>query len=179
MKAVAVAAVVMTGLTALTNGQASAALALVAALVAVLLYRATRMAGSRKLAIHTHGGHEAKVAARHEGGHVALAKAAGGRVLSAHINPDGSGVTYVRLPASATAVDEIAVCVAGEVAARTRSGCGGDQDNMRAVLASLPPHERAAAKKAGYSRASSVVNGFLGDGGVSSTAEKLLRDGRL
>lgn len=177
MRIVFVSAVALTALTALANGNPGAALAL-AALV-IVLYRATRMVGGRKLAIHTHGGHEAQVAARHEGGHVALAKAAGGKVLGARINPDGSGVTYVRLPASATAVDEIAVCVAGEVAARTSSGCGGDQANMRAVIAALPPGERAAARKAGYARASNVVNGFFGDGGVSSTAEKLLRDGRL
>lgn len=179
MKAVFVAAVVMTALTAVVNGRPGAALVIGVAVAAILLRHVTRTAGSRKLAIHTEPGHEARVAARHEGGHVALARAAGGKVLGAHIYPDGSGVTYVRMPASATAVDEIAVCVSGEVAARTSSGCGGDQANMRAVLASLPPGERNAARRAGYARAQSVVGGFLFDGGVSTTAEKLLRDGSL
>jgi hypothetical protein len=181
MRTVFAAAVALTALSALMNNNPGAALLLVAAAawLAVRARSAARMVGSRKLAIRTEPGHEVKVAARHEGGHVALAKAAGGKVLGAEVYPDGSGVTWVRMPASATVVDEIAVCVAGEVAARTSRGCSSDQADVRAALATLPAGERDAARRAGYDRARSVVGGFLFDGGVSATAEKLLRDGRL
>lgn len=150
-----------------------------AALVVARVYGFARTVGGRQMAVRTGPGHGTKLAARHEGGHIALAKAAGGRVTGAYIYPDGSGVTYIKMPASASIVDHIAIDVAGEVAAGTSWGCESDQAYMRAALATLPPEQRAAAKKAGYARASNVVNGFFGDGGVSSAAEKLLRDGRL
>lgn len=157
---------------------AASAVVVTAACVAVKVHGFARTIGGRKMVVRTHAGHGTTLAARHEGGHIALAKAAGGRVTGAYIYPDGSGVTYIKMPASASIVDHIAVDVAGEVAAGTNWGCESDQAYMRAALASLPAGERSAAKKAGYARASNVVNGFFSDGGVSSAAERLLRDGR-
>ena len=119
------------------------------------------------------------MAARHEGGHVAVGRAVGGEVLGAQIFPDGSGVTYVRLPRSATAVQEIAVCVAGEVAAGTSTGCQGDQADVATVLATLPPGQRAGARRAGYAQAAAVLGGFFSDGGASAAAARLLERGRL
>lgn len=179
MKSVFIAAVAMTALSALAKGNPEVAVLIGVVLVGVLLRPILRTAGGRAMVVRTHGGHGTKLAATHEGGHVALVKAAGGRVLDARIYPDGSGITRFKLPADVPIADVIAIDVAGEVASGTRAGCDSDQGYMRAALATLPPGERNAARKAGYARASGVVNGFFTDGGVSTTAEKLLRDGNL
>lgn len=126
--------------------------------------------------VHISSGHGPRVAAIHEGGHAAVAKAVGGRVEHAWIRPDGSGMCRVRLPETATAADWIAVNVAGEVASGTRAGCHGDQAAMREELAALPPGERAAAKAAGYATARRVLRGW-GDGGAAKVADALMRDG--
>jgi hypothetical protein len=131
------------------------------------------------MAVRTHPGHEVKIAARHEGGHAALVKAVGGRVHSVAIYPDGSGITWYSLPRNASVVDQVAVTVAGEVAAGTKSGCSSDQAHMRAELAQLPSSERGAAQRAGYAKARSVTGGFFSDGGVSSTASELLKKGTV
>lgn len=147
--------------------------------VAGLALPSPSLAMGRHVAIHTHGGHGTKLAAIHEGGHVAVAKAVGARVHGAEIFPDGSGVTWLTFPRNATPIDDVAVSVAGEVAAGTKRGCASDQAYMRAALAKLPASERAAAKKAGYAKARSTVGGFFFDGGVSSTAAQLLKKGRI
>lgn len=160
-------------------GRVGVAVAVVAGLAVVARARTfAATVGGRKMAVRTGPGHGTRVAARHEGGHVAVTRAVGGRVTGARIYPDGSGVTWLRLPRGASVVDQVAVDVAGEVAANTSFGCGSDQAYMRAALAQLPPGERAAAKRAGYARARGVVDGWFSDGGVSRTAAKLLRDGR-
>jgi len=135
--------------------------------------------GGRRIVVRTEGGHGTKLAAHHESGHIAVTRAVGGRVLCAHIYPDGSGVTYLKLPANTSAIDRIAVDVAGEVAAGSNEGCESDQTYMRAVLNRLPAHEREAARDAGYARARGVLGGFWSDGGAQDAAATLLRDGRL
>lgn len=145
---------------------------------AVVLFVLSRIARPVRTA-RTGLGHGTDEAATHEGGHCALVKAAGGTVLDARIYPDGSGYTRFRMPSKATVVDQLAVDVAGEVAAGTSRGCESDHAYRDALLATLPSSERAAAKKAGYDRASNVVKGFFTDGGVSHTARRLMERGRL
>lgn len=158
---------------------AVAVVAVVALRVIVKVRGFARTMGGRQMVAHTEPGHGPKDAADHEGGHCALVKAAGGRVLDAWINPDGSGFTRYKLPSGVSITDLIAIKVAGEVAAGTSRGCESDQASMRAVLATLPPEERDAARRAGYDRARAVTGGFLFDGGVAVTSERLLRHGRL
>jgi hypothetical protein len=88
-------------------------------------------------------------------------------------------VTWLDIPAHLTPAQRIAIDVSGEVAAGTKAGCGSDQEYMRQALAQLPKHERAAAKRAGYALARGTVGGWIFDGGVSSTADKLMKKGRV
>lgn len=135
--------------------------------------------GGRMIAVRTHGGHGTKLAARHEAGHYHVGLRVGAKVHGAEINPDGSGTTWVQMPRGASVVDEIAVDVAGHVAAGTSRGCdgfhGSDFDQMRDQLARLPRRDRAAAQQAGYARARQIVRSAP----INRTASRLLKHGSI
>lgn len=154
-----------------------------AAIVAGLLYAYRgvflRALPSRGYVVHSSGGSRQEVAI-HEGGHVALIEDAGGTVVEAVIHPGGlGGYTRFTIPDDTPVESLIAIDVAGEVATGTSRGCRTDHNYMQQTLATLPSGERSRVKRAGYSRANSVIHGFFGDGGVSRTANKLLRNGRI
>jgi hypothetical protein len=149
------------------------------AVALVVADRQTRYIGGRRIEARTGPGHGTRFAARHEGGHIAVTRAVGGRVHSAQLFPDGSGVTYLTLPRGATVAEQVAVDVAGSVATGSSWGCSSDFDYMRQALATLPPAERSAAKSEGYAIARRTCNGFLSDGGVGASARKLYEDGHL
>ena len=139
----------------------------------------SRMCG-RTVAVRT-GNSSCKVAAWHEAGHFATAKAVGGRVRGAAVFPDGSGVTVLKLPRRVTAAQDVAVDVAGHVASDTASGCdgfeGSDFDQMRDVLAGLPKDQRDAVKAQGYRIAERVCHGLFSP--VPGLARRLERDRQI
>jgi len=137
--------------------------------------------GSYRVAVHTHGGHGTRLAARHEAGHYHVGKKVGGTVTGAEIYPDGSGITWVDIPCKAGPAAAVAVAVAGQVAAGTKRGCdgfaGSDFDFKRQILRSLPAHERAAVERQGYALARQYCNGLLSP--VPSLAKRIYRDGKI
>lgn len=137
------------------------------------------MSGTRRVEIHTHGGHGTKTAARHEAGHRRMAKANGWRVHSAEIFADGSGVTRLDIPRNATPEQLVAIDVSGGIAAGTWAGCGSDLSYMREDLKRVPAKDRARVKRAGYALARKTVGGWIFDGGVSSDADKIYKKGRI
>lgn len=160
-----------------TAGIAVAALAALGVLVA--WFRPGSRVGGRMIAVHTHGGHGTKLAARHEAGHYHVALKVGAKVHGAEIYPDGSGVTWVQMPRGASVVDEIAVDVAGHVAAGTTAGCdgfhGSDFDQVRRQQRRLPSRERAAAKQAGYAKSRQLVRRSP----IKRTERRLLKHGSI
>jgi hypothetical protein len=156
--------------------------ALVVAMVAVFLLArkgSLPAAGYRRITIHTHGGHGLRVAARHEAGHVLMAKAVGARVHSAEIHPDGSGRTRLDIPVGIEPKKRIAIDVAGEVASGTSAGCGSDHGYRDALLATLPASARGGEKRGGYALARRHVGGLFFDGGVSSLADRIQKKGHV
>lgn len=153
-----------------------------AALVVAWARPRSRMCG-RVVAVHTHasGDGEQWITARHEAGHYHVTRAVGGKARGAVVFPDGSGVTLVKLPRKVTKAQDIAVDVAGHVAAGTSRGCdgfaGSDFDQMRQVLATVPPGERAALKAKGYAIARRHVHGLFSP--VPSLAKRLHRDKQI
>lgn len=137
------------------------------------------IAGTRRIVVRTHGGHGTKTAARHEAGHYLYAKKRGWRVVSAQIFPDGSGVTKLDVPANASVEELVGLDASGGIAAGTWSGCGSDLKYMKQDLKRVPAGKRAAAKRAGYALARRHVGGLIFDGGVSSTADKIHKKGRI
>lgn len=140
---------------------------------------ALAMGGTRRVEIHTHGGHGTKTAARHEAGHRRMAKAMGWKVHSAEIFPDGSGVTRLDIPKTASVPELVAISASGGIAAGTWAGCGSDLDYMKADLKHLPANERGKAKREGYALARRTVGGWIFDGGVSTDAAAIYKNGRI
>jgi hypothetical protein len=134
-----------------------------------------RYVGGPRMVLHTHGNDDREVAAWHEAGHVHTARHVRGKVTGAAIHPDGSGVTYLRLPRGATPIERVAVDVSGEVASGTADGCGSDHRYMRQVLASVPSSARGEVKAGGYALARRVCTRSA----LRSTATRLLERGRL
>lgn len=134
-----------------------------------------------RMAVHTHGGHGTRLAARHEAGHYHVGRQVGGHVSGAEIFPDGSGVTYVDIPYKAGAAAAVAVAVAGQVAAGTSKGCdgfkGSDFDFKRTILRSLPADQRAAVEREGYALARRHCNGLFSP--VPGIANRIYKDGRI
>ncbi|MDN5855460.1 MAG: hypothetical protein L0K86_21975 [Actinomycetia bacterium] len=159
-------------------GVAAVVVAVAAALSSVGWVSTQRV---HRMAVHTHGGHGTRLAARHEAGHYHVGHKVGGRVSGAKIYPDGSGITWVDVPCSAGPAAAVAVAVAGQVAAGTKKGCdgfkGSDFDFKRQILRSLPADQRATVERAGYQIARRHCNGLFSP--VPSIAARLYRDGKI
>jgi hypothetical protein len=140
---------------------------------------ARAMSGTRRIEIHTHGGHGTRTAARHEAGHRRMAKALGWKVHSAEIFPDGSGVTRLDVPKNAPVEHHVAIDVSGGIAAGTWAGCSSDLKYVREDLRRVPARDRARVRRAGYALARKTVGGWIFDGGVGSDAAKIYQNGRI
>ena len=94
---------------------------------------------------------------RHEAGHAAAAVHVGGTVTKAVVHADGSGYCGARLPREGSqfkrVVNYVALLAGGECAVHSRSGCSHDQANITRALDTLPEHQRAQARNAGYASA--------------------------
>lgn len=134
--------------------------------------------GRSGVAGHVHGGARSTIAT-HEAGHVVGARAVGGRVLSARMTDHGGRVEWDMT--SRSIVDEVTSNVtflrAGEYAAGTRSGCGGDRSSVRQQLRRLPSGQRGVVLRAGEQRARQIVRSRSGE--IARVADHLNQKGRL
>lgn len=137
-----------------------------------------RPAGGRYVTVtgHGHGGGPRELAV-HEGGHSTAARHLGGRVELATITPNGrSGLVDACFPVD-DPVTVVAFLLAGQRAARTSRGAGGDNALIDVELARLPAGQRAQVRREADAKARSIV--FWRDGEIRRDADRLVRDGRL
>ena len=140
----------------------------------------------RGLTGHVHSGPRSTVAT-HEGGHVVVARGVGGRVKSARIYSDGSGlVTWTG--AGKTDYEQVVNAVAflqgGRYAAGTSEGCGdgwlfksGDALSVEQVLKYLPTDQRAKARAEGERKGARIVSSRGGE--IARVADRLDQRGRI
>jgi hypothetical protein len=132
---------------------------------------------ARGLAGHAHGGNRALVA-QHEAGHAVAARALGGRVRSAEVYRNGGGLVTWDMPANLSSPqNNVTFLLAGQYAAGTRAGCGGDQATIRSELRKVPRADRAAVQRAADRRARQIVSSRQGE--IRRVAAKLDENGRL
>ena len=176
MKSVIAVAVLVAGLVAASKGYGG--LLVAALVVALLLGGGVKVATSRTVAGHAHGGTRARIAT-HEAGHVVAARAVGGRVLDARMsNHDG----YVSWDMSHRDLAEevasnLTFLKAGEIAAGSGEGCGSDRAAYRQELRRLPSNVRGKVRSHAESHARRIVRSRQGE--IRKVAEKMNRDGRL
>lgn len=128
---------------------------------------------ARSVIGHSHGGSRS---ARHEAGHVAVARGLGGKVHSATLRANGSGWTEATLsredPQAA-----VAFLAAGRLASGTRAGCASDDAHIAKVLREVPRRDRAQVRRAGEREARSILSSRSGE--VRRVAVRLQKRGRL
>ncbi len=134
MKTVVVVLLGAVILSAVQDGQFGAAL--IIGVVLVVLVRQAR----RVVTGHTHTG-PVSLSARHEAGHMAAARHVGGRVTSARLHRDGSGLVMARIPADARST--VTFLLAGAAAAGTDKGAEFDHAAIQEVLDGVPADDRA------------------------------------
>lgn len=113
-----------------------------------------RMPAGRSVSVggHAHGryssGGERRVIARHEAGHVAAARALGGKVVSAEVY-DGNegGLVRAQLPGCGPG-PSITFLRAGRYAAGTSRGASADMSSERRLLREIPRAQRAQLSRA-------------------------------
>lgn len=134
-------------------------------------------ADSSRTTHHVHGAFP-KDAARHEGGHGAVARHVGGTVGRGWIDREGSGAIDADAPRSASPAHHIAVCLGGALAEGSgidSSQCRGDRANIAAILRKVPRGDRrsvmadagriaAAGLRAESSTARRIENALLDRG---------------
>lgn len=118
---------------AIQNGQFGAAL-----IIGVVLLGLARQA-RRAVTGHTHTG-PVSLSARHEAGHMAAARHVGGRVTSARLHRDGSGLVTARIPDDARST--VTFLLAGAAAAGTDRGAELDHAVIEEVLDGVPAGDR-------------------------------------
>ena len=119
-----------------------------------------------------------KVAAEHEAGHKAVAKARGWKVRGVEVYPDGSGVTRLYVPdRKYDPRDDIAVSLGGWKGAGTKEGCASDFGHADAAYRAMPAGERDAGWREGVRRCNSAL--FWRSGERRRDAAALMRDGSL
>lgn len=117
----------------------------------------------RRVEVHTAPHHARSVARRrriaadHEAGHAAAGRARGWKVEGMEVRDDGSGVTRFRTPRRYDPRDDIAISLAGGMAARTWSGCASDLAYANAARDRLPKDKRDAGWREGERRARSAL----------------------
>jgi hypothetical protein len=109
-------------------------------------------------------------AARHEAGHAAVIRHLGGRVTSARVHADGSGLTRGHWPGDA--VSQVAVFKAGQYADGSSAWSprnASDEDVIRSVLRQVPARDRAEVRRQGER---------LARQGLAARAGQISRDAR-
>lgn len=114
--------------------------------------------------------------ARHEAGHVAVARELGAGVISAWLNPDGSGRVTVRgIPEDPQSV--VTFYLGGEAAAGRTADAGHDYAEIGTVLAGVPEGERDRIEDAARAEAVRIVAERAEE--IDRDAALLLANGRL
>lgn len=130
-----------------------------------------RATSGRMVAGHAHG--TRRLIARHEAGHVAAARAVGGRVISATAD-DREGLVRAQVPDVRASITFLR---AGRYAAGTRRGCWGDEQAERAELRDVPRGERRQLVRDADRDARRIVREHRGQ--IRRDARTLERTGRL
>jgi hypothetical protein len=119
-----------------------------------------------------------KIAAEHEAGHKAVAKARGWKVRGVEVYPDGSGITRLYVPdRKYNPRDDIAVSLGGWKGSGTKAGCGSDFGHANAAYGAMSPDEREAGWREGVRRCNSAL--FWRAGERRRDAQRLEREGTL
>jgi hypothetical protein len=115
------------------------------------------------------------MAARHEAGHVEVARALGWQVESCRLNPDGSGETRVFEGDDPQSL--VALKAAGAIAGGTPDGDGNDEADIQSALDDVPPADQDRIEKAGRDEAARIVSARSAQ--IDRDAAELLKDGDL
>lgn len=141
--------------------------------LALLLFdRPGTASAGRMVTGHAHGGRPS-VVARHEAGHVAVARALGGSRIHAWSN-GREGATSVRHHKGVAG--SVAFSLGGRYAAGG-AGCSADNADVRRVLREVPSKDRARVRREGERIARRAVSARRGQ--IKRDAATLLRKGRL
>jgi hypothetical protein len=171
MRVVAACLLLIVGIGAAQAPGGGAVLVLALAGAGLLLVTAR----GRAIQGHTHAG-DRPLSARHEAGHAVVARGLGGRVRSGTLNRDGTGYVDAELPDD-NPRDVVAFLVAGQVAAGTTRGAGGDERLIRAELRRVPRAQRAGVRRDATRDARRILSSRSGE--VRRDAATLMRKGRL
>lgn len=122
--------------------------ALLVGVLSVLVAVGARSAGRsfRTHRFRMNPGGAPKVTIKHEVAHAEVGNRHGGRTVAGAVYADGSGWVDVRLPASASLAQHVAVDMAGAIGEGacfwSSPHAAGDRANAAARVAHLPPNER-------------------------------------
>lgn len=152
-------------------------LLILAAIALAVLVRFTSRPSARRIGPVTR-----KVAARHEAGHAAVAKALGARKVHSWIRKDWTGDYYGYTGVSGwrgggiTPVEDYAWTVSGEYAAGTSAGCGSDRSVAAAIRSEVGWSQSGRVAGTGKSLARRLLSERSGE--VIRIADHLERKGR-
>lgn len=135
------------GETLLGTGKVLLGAAAAVAVAAFVLGRGRpRAAGGRSVAVrgHAHTAAEPGALHLHEGGHMVGATGMGGRVRSARVYPDGSGLVRATVPDAYAA---LVFLRAGQAAAGTTDGSRADDAGFERTLREFPRGDRARVRR--------------------------------
>lgn len=162
---------------AATGGVLVVALLVVVVLVALLRSRAGGRGGGRGRRVsigHSHGG-TSRIIARHEAGHVAVARAVGCTDITVEAW-DGGGVTHAGA-GGMDALSRVAIARGGQYATSSRRGCAGDDDIVRDALRGVPRDQRSQVRRDGEALGRQAVR--RAGGQIRRDAVTIERTGRL
>lgn len=171
------------GFTGWESLRTAAAVVVIAAVVVLVLLIAAASPARAQLRGHAHvhgrlqGKARRRFIARHEAGHVAVARACGATGVRAEIGSDNnSGGMWSRtLPGGVVAA--VAVARGGRKAVGSSYGCSGDRAIERAALRDVPYRDRGAVVRQADRLATRAVNSARGQ--IRRDAAHLDRTGRL
>lgn len=171
------------GLLLATGGKAAAAAVFMLALVGIAVWAfgsggSPRAAMGRSVQVrghaHTHPGGSAHRAARHEAGHAAAARGVGGKVRSARVFTDGTGLVQATVPNARAAVIFL---LAGQIAHGSSEGASADNAAVKKTLREFPAKERSAVLADAKTEARRIVRQRSGE--IARDTRKLNERGRL
>lgn len=137
-----------------------------------------RSAGGRSVTVrghaHVHKGGGPHRASRHEAGHAAAARGVGGKVRSARVFSDGTGLVNATVPDARSAITFL---LAGQIANGSTEGAGADNALVRRTLREFPARERSSVLAGATQEARRIVRQRSGQ--IDRDARTLDRRGRL